>query len=403
MFMTDTVVPSETSVSIPRAVVGGTILATLLAWAWSLYGGDQASRALSFSLLAGAAFGIVLQRGRFCFLCNFRDFIEKRDPRGVLSIIVALAVGFVLYQVVFLAWVPVPQPDRLPPTAHVGPASPVLALAAFVFGLGMAVSNSCISAHLYRLGEGSPTAPFALIGAAIGFVLGFLTWNRLFLSVISEWPAIWLPHHLGYTGTAVVTLAALAGLALLVLAAARPQETEPRSSPTLRSALCGIFIKRWPAALTGIAIGVIAMAAYFRVAPLGVTAELGSLARTGASSFNLLPETLYGLDGLRGCATVVKEAIFSNNGVFVIGLVAASFASALVAGQFTPEAPNAGHVVRGLVGGVLMGWGAMIGLGCTVGVLLSGIHAGALAGWVFLAFCTLGVWLGLLGMRRIGQ
>jgi hypothetical protein len=48
-----------------------------------------------------------------------------------------------------------------------------------------------------------------------------------------------------------------------------------------------------------------------------------------------------------------------------------------------------------------MGWGAMTGLGCTVGVLLSGIHAGALSGWVFLAFCTLGVWLGLLAMRRI--
>jgi hypothetical protein len=212
-----------------------------------------------------------------------------------------------------------------------------------------------------------------------------------------------MPHTLGYTGTAIVTLAALAGLALIVLAVARPQAAAVPSALTVRSVLCGVFIKRWPAAITGTAVGVIAMAAYFRVAPLGVTAELGSLARTAAGDIGILPATLYGLDGLRGCATVVKEAIFSNNGVFVIGLVAGSFAAALVAGQFRPEVPNRGHVVRGLAGGLLMGWGAMVGLGCTVGVLLSGIHAGALAGWVFLVFCTLGVWLGVHGMRRIGQ
>lgn len=402
--MTDTTItPSEPAVSIPRAAIGALVLAGIALWAWSLYGADQASRALSFSLLAGAAFGIALQRGRFCFLCNFRDFMNNRDPRGLISILVALAVGLVLYLVVFLAWVPVPQPDRLPPTAHVGPASPVLALAAFVFGIGMAISNSCISAHLYRLGEGSPTSPFALVGAFIGFVLGFLSWNTLYLAVISDWPSLWLPHWLGYAGTAIVSLAALGALALLVLARAKPQPVEATGTPTLRSVLCAVFIKRWPAAITGAVVGVISMVAYFRVAPLGVTAELGSLARTSASSLDLLPGTLFGLDTLRGCATVVKEAIFSNNGVFVIGLVAASFASALVAGQFRPAAPTGGQVVRGLAGGVLMGWGAMVGLGCTIGVLLSGIHAGAVAGWVFLVFCTLGVWLGLLGMRRLGQ
>jgi hypothetical protein len=44
-----------------------------------------------------------------------------------------------------------------------------------------------------------------------------------------------------------------------------------------------------------------------------------------------------------------------------------------------------------------MGWGAMTALGCTVGVLLSGIHAGALSGWIFLVFCAFGVWIGLKG------
>ncbi|MOA62891.1 hypothetical protein D3C78_1884430 [compost metagenome] len=51
--------------------------------------------------------------------------------------------------------------------------------------------------------------------------------------------------------------------------------------------------------------------------------------------------------------------------------------------------------MRGLGGGVLLGWGAMTGLGCTVGNLLSGTMAGALSGWVFGASVLLPVWGGL--------
>ena len=397
--MTEIAATPTASVSLPRALIGAAVLIGLGIWAWTLYGGDGASRALSFSLIVGVAFGIVLQRGRFCFFCNFRDFWNERDPRGVLSILIALAVGLVLYFVVFLAWMPVPSPDRLPPGAHIGPVSPVLALAAFSFGLGMAISNSCISAHLYRLGEGSATAPFALIGTAAGFVVGFLTWNPLFLSVISEWPATWLPHRLGYTGTVAASMAALGLLMIMVLALARVQPDSPPLIPA--NVARRIFIERWPAAITGIAVGVISMVAYFRVAPLGVTAELGSLARTAASDAGFLPQTLYGLDGLRGCATAVEQAVFSSNGVFVIGLVLGSFAAAMVAGQFVPARPTGGQIARGLAGGVLMGWGAMIALGCTVGVLLSGIHAGALAGWVFLVFCIVGAAVGIELVKRL--
>ncbi|MNL82680.1 hypothetical protein D3C87_2101160 [compost metagenome] len=44
---------------------------------------------------------------------------------------------------------------------------------------------------------------------------------------------------------------------------------------------------------------------------------------------------------------------------------------------------------------MLLGWGAMTGLGCTVGNLLSGTMAGALSGWVFGASVLLAVWGGL--------
>jgi uncharacterized membrane protein YedE/YeeE len=357
-------------------------------------------RNLSISLLLGAAFGFVLQRGRFCFFCNARDLIENREAGGVISLLVALAVGVIGYAAIFGAWLPVPAEGRLPPTAHIGPVSPALAVAAFVFGVGMSISGSCLSAHLYRLGEGSPTAPFALIGAAAGFVLGFLTWNSIYLQVISSGPVMWLPHTTGYAGYVVLSLAVIAALAALAFRFAR---TATGGAAVSELGFAKVFSGRWPPVLTGVIVGLIATLAYLRVAPLGVTAELGSLARTGAASAGLLPDTLFGLDGFRGCATAVRQLFLSDNGLFVAGLVGASFAAALLAGQFKPTAPSLAQVARGLTGGVLMGWGAMTALGCTVGVLLSGIHAGAVAGWVFLVFCFAGMAVTLRFAPDAGQ
>jgi hypothetical protein len=299
-------------------------------------------------------------------------------------------------------WLPIPAPGRLPPTAHIGPVSAALAAAAFLFGLGMAISGSCISAHLYRLGEGSPTAIFALFGTLIGFAIGFATWNGLYLGTISDAPVRWLPHELGYGGTLLLTVAVLAALAAAALSWARVLAPEPRQPLTLATAIAAIFIRRWPAAAGGAAVGVISAAYYLRVAPLGVTAELGSIARTAAASAGLAPDTLFGLDGFRGCATAVKSFLVSENGLFVGGLALASLASALIAGQFLPRWPGWPDIWRGTLGGVLMGWGAMTALGCTVGVLLSGIHAAAVSGWVFLIFCFAGVLAGLRLRRLTG-
>lgn len=373
------------------------LAALLAAGAWHLSGEAGGSR-LALSLVFGALFGFVLQRSRFCFLCVWRDFLDHGDPRGVLGILAALAAGMAGYAVVFGAWLPDPSGTRLPPGAHIGPVGPVLALAGLAFGAGMAISGSCLSAHLYRLGEGSSTAPFALLGAALGFVLGFLTWNPLYLAGIAEAPVTWLPRHLGYGGSLVAGLAALGGLALWLL---RRWPPPPPPSAAVPDPLHAVFVARWPTWLGGLAVGAIGTLAYLRLGPLGVTAELGGRSRQGAAALGLLPERLEGLDGFRGCATALRDGLLTPNGLFVGGLVAASFAAALAAGQFRPTRPGRGHVLRGLSGGLLLGWGAMTGLGCSIGTLLSGIMAGALSGWVFGIAMLVGVTVTLRLGRKL--
>jgi uncharacterized membrane protein YedE/YeeE len=86
----------------------------------------------------------------------------------------------------------------------------------------------------------------------------------------------------------------------------------------------------------------------------------------------------------------------------VIGLVVAALASGIAAGQFQPERPTAMRVGLALLGGVLLGFGAMISLGCSIGTLLSGIHALSLSGWLFALAMVAGIVVGLKIRRRLG-
>lgn len=114
----------------------------------------------------------------------------------------------------------------------------------------------------------------------------------------------------------------------------------------------------------------------------------GGSGRTAGMSWNAL---LFRLDGLGSCVTVIKEALLSNNDLFVIGLIAASFITSAPAGQFRLCRLTGTDVARGLTGGLLLGWRAMTALGCRVGVLLSGIEAGLLSGWVILVAMSVGI------------
>lgn len=406
-----------------RHTLAATLLALVGATAWRLAPLPDGGRDLSLSLLLGAAFGIVLQRSRFCFYCIARDAIERRDPRGAYAVLVALAVGTLGYHAVFGAFLPVPGAERLPPGAHIGPVSLALVAGAFVFGVGMRISGSCISAHFYRLGEGALASPFALLGAGVGFVLGFASWNTLYLSMIQQAPVVWLPHHLGYGGTVLLQGAALGLLALgLSRLGRRGREPASRLPVGARDATAqgpdgarvdtlardvsppvatdpppwrALLQDRWSPAVGGLLVAFIGVIAYLRIAPLGVTAELGSVARTAASAVGALPSRLEGLDTFAGCATAIKNALLSNNGAFVLALVAGAWAAALAANAFRPRLPTGREIVRNFTGGVLMGWGGMTALGCTVGTLLSGVMAGAASGWIFGVACVAGIWVAL--------
>jgi len=368
------------------------VLLVLLATLLQQTPGRGAPAALS--LVLGAALGIVFERGRFCYFCMLRDGIEYRNSAPIYAILAALAVGSIGYTIVLGAFLPNPVPGRLPAEAHIGPVSWVLILAGLLFGLGMALSGACISGHLFRIAQGSTRAPVALLGSVVGFGLGLLSWNPLYTLAIADAPVVWLPTWLGYGGSLALQLAILGAIGLALLPGLPELPAQPPRRLSLKSISQTLLSQRWPPLITGALVGIISVVAYLRVEPLGVTSQLGSMARTLLDSVGLMPNQLYGLDDLAGCATAVVRTI-TNNGLLVGGLVLGAFAAALAANSVKPDRPTPRGVVSALLGGILQGWSALIALGCTVGTLLSGITAFALSGWVFAIAVVGGVWLGI--------
>jgi hypothetical protein len=87
-----------------------------------------------------------------------------------------------------------------------------------------------------------------------------------------------------------------------------------------------------------------------------------------------------GLDTIRGCASRPGEGLFSQGFLFICALVFGSLGSALLAGDFEFEWPSPSGALLALLGGVFLGWGAMVSFGCIIGTLLSGVHVSSLSG-----------------------
>jgi len=379
-----------------KTLLSALVIIALLSTAYFLSSKENPGNA-PISLMIGISLGLLLERGRFCFFCIFREGIEDKNTTPFLSILVAIASGSIGYAIIFGQFLPDTSTESLPPAAHIGPVSWPLVVAALAFGIGMSLSGACISGHLYRIGQGYLRAIPALIGVLVGFVIAFLTWNWLYLRAIADAPTIWLPHTFGYAGSLLITLLVLIAIAVFVVRKginSEPIRSQPLASLTPLNIYRKLIAERWSPITTGAIVGIVGTFAYLRVEPLGVTRQLSTSARTFMENRNIGPDSILGLDRMAGCIAVVSETI-TNNGWLVIGIVGSSFAAAFAGGRFKLSTLTFKNSISALLGGILLGWGSMTALGCTIGVLLSGTQAFALSGWVFFLFSFLGVWLGI--------
>ena len=364
--------------------------------------------------LFGLAFGFVLQRSRFCFASAFRDLFLLGDGRLMRGVLAGLTVATLGFALVMYTYLPRLAPDRYPLSAGISPVGPTTLIAGLIFGFGMVIAGGCMSGNLYRIGEGYVASLVAFVGMLGGLVLIMLTWNWWYEVLITRQPKVWFPHSLGWAGGVGLTLLALLAAYALVawweLRTGPPLPSFP-TGPEMPPAtvqehwaevLQQVFVRGWPAVVGGVSLGIINLLAYLYERPIGVTGELSRWAHwlyEAAGGHHL---ELAGAD-LGPCMQIAVAALFAKETFIVLGIVAGSFVAALLAREFKVRLPQQRRrYVQALGGGVLLGYGGGLGIGCTLGAFFASIPSLSLGGWVFALGLMGGAWTGVQVIRRIG-
>lgn len=374
---------------------------------------SSADRAFAIFWLLGLTFGFILQRSRFCFASAFRDLFLLQQSRTLRAILVGMAVATLGFGLIMSNLAPHPLLGILPADAHVVPLGWHTVLGGILFGLGMVIAGGCVSGSLYRMGEGYVASWVAMGGILAGLWAASRTWNWWWQVHISQQSTVWLPRYLGYGGAIALTLLALIALYLLALwwearsGVLFPEPSAAASGASFRARLHDlyrtVFVRAWPITVAGLGLGALNVFSYAYRHPLGVTGELARWADALAGVVGLSAGPLLGADQLSGCTLAPESGGLLTHGLMLDGgLVFGALLAALLAGEFKIRLPaDRRRYWQSLGGGVLMGYGAGLAVGCTIGAFFSAIPSLALNGWVFGISLAVGAFLGVQVIRRL--
>ncbi|MCH2524087.1 MAG: YeeE/YedE family protein [Dehalococcoidia bacterium] len=368
--------------------------------------------------IVGIIFGITVQRSRFCFTSAFRDFFLLGQTRMIKGILVGLAVSSVGFVMIMSTVAPNPGFGAFPSDAHVLPVGLSTLIAGILFGIGMVLAGGCVSGSLYRMGEGYIASWVAILGVMIGLFLLSNTWNWWWDNLISQEISVWLPANLSYTGALIVTALGLVSVLYIALYRERKVSTGfvmpeikklKTDSPPQNTfdELLGygrtIFRTEWSPIVGGVVLAIVNIILFIRFHPLGVVGEISRWSNSIMHTFGAPHIDLKGIDALGACATVVSEggSWFTETFFLNIGIVAGATASAIFAREFKLRVPKSPvRYIQSIGGGIIMGYGAGLGLGCTLGAFFSAVPSMALNGWVYAIGLTIGSYLSVQWIKR---
>ncbi len=329
---------------------------------------------LSGFLLA-MIFGAVAQRADFCTMGAVSDIVNMGDWSRMRMWLLAIAVAVAGANALDLAGL-----VDLSRSAYPGARWPWPAYLSggFLFGVGMTLGSGCGSRSLVRLGGGNLKSLVVLLFLALSAQMtlrGLFSPAREFLSTLAvqfdqgqdlSW-LLAVPLGIGKRSVQPWIAAAVAlGLALFVL--------RDRG-----------FRTDYERMFAGTVIGLVIVGGWYVTGHLGFVAEdpetlqeawLGT--RTARpESFTFIGPAANTLELLQFWA---DKSMSLNFGVAVVlGTLAGSFAFAAATRRFRWESFASGSDMRNhILGGVLMGFGGVTAMGCTIGQGVTGISTLAL-------------------------
>lgn len=320
-------------------------------------------------LFVGIVFGILLQRTQFCFNSGFKNiFLQKnmRFPAALLIAVSIQSIGFFTLAQFELIKIPASQ-------------TPVLAtlIGGFIFGFGMVIAGCCAAGGWFRSGEGG-IAPFLVLlvfsltvacghMGALKWVLGALTKQSSQLTNFQDYFKIspWILVGILLVITAIMLKFSLS-----------QKRFYPPPLHYRRKGLAHILLeKRLHPFLGGAMIGALGILAWYLSAQTGREYGYG----VAIPSANVVEFLVTG-----------QHRYINWGSLFVLGIFAGSFLSAVTAGEFELKSPEPKEYPKRVAGGILMGIGAILAGGCTVTNSLVATAYFSVQGWLATFMILLG-------------
>ena len=344
---------------------------------------------LAFAL--AFVFGAVANRVDFCTMGAITDIVHIGDWRRMRMWLLAIAVA-----IAGAAALEATGLVDLSKTIYTAPRIAWLSylVGGFLFGFGMTLASGCGSKTLIRLGGGSLKSLVVLMVLAISAYMTlkglFAVWRVNTLDVVR-----WDMAPLGLARSDLGSIAAnlsgggasiKLGLALAIAAAIAAfvfASPDFRSSPKL--------------AFGGVVIGAVIVAGWYVSGHVGHLAEdprtlEEAFVATNSGrpeSYSFVAPVAYLLELLLLWSDQSKLVTFGI--AAVLGMAAGSAAVAVATGAFRWQGfASTEDLVNHIAGGVLMGFGGVTALGCTIGQGLTGISTLAVGSFLALAAIVAG-------------
>ena len=334
-------------------------------------------------LLIGGLLGAVVQRSKFCIAAACHNVVTTRDLTQTRAYAMALFVAIPLTQLLYRAGI-----VDISRSIYISSSFTWLSYIAggFIFGVGIVYAGGCASRILVRAGEGNLGGLVSVL--AFIFSSGATLWgitamvrvdylDKLTLNMKSQY----LPNIFSNVPLWVIVLIIEAVLLIFMLRS--PKDSEWRSL-------------KWP--LAGASIGlIIALAWWINGLAFKAVPNVDSFSFSGLDDPTLLqawgPKSL--TFALADAQTFRYIILWTGETInfavaTVFGVIAGSLISALISGTFNWVAPPLQQFKYNLIGGLLMGFGAVLAMGCNIGQGLSGISTLSIGSFLTMSFIFAG-------------
>ena len=353
--------------------------------------------------------GAVVNKTNFCTMGAVSDLVNMGDSGRLRAWILAATVALIGV-VILEALGRVDLSSTLPPYRGSEFQWGRYILGGIMFGVGMTFASGCGNKTLIRIGGGNIKSIFVF--AVIAVIAYYMvdpfkelpsTWYQTYFSSWLGQASISLntPQDLGsivgnWFGISALTMRIILGIVVAVIALRYIFKSND-------------FRKSGENIFAGVAIGLIVLLAWYFTSNTAVTTDDGSVSMTQfygewdmvmdseegkpkngstnlqAQSFTFISPIgqIFGYVG-----SSFASAFLTFGVVSVLGVIFGSFLWSLVTRSFRIEWFNSfKDFYMHMIGAVLMGFGGVLGLGCTVGQAISGVSTLALGS--FLVFISI--------------